>query len=153
MKTNEKKVIAILITITILVIIIAIIMGNRGKKSEEKTSENSEQKETTQLLNDGMILNNSDKLHETKKIEGMEISNIQLTESENETLLIGTITNTSTTEQGDYVALIKMVDEQGNEIKTMEAYLGKLKPEKSMKFSASAKFDISNVYDFVITKK
>lgn len=153
MKTTEKRAIAILIAITAIVIIIAIVMSNRNKKAEEGTTGNTEQEGTTQLLNDGTVLNNSDKLHETKKIEGIEISNIQLTENEMETLLIGTITNTSTTTQGGYVALIKMVDKQGNEITTMEAYLGKLEPEKSMKFSTSAKFDSSHVYDFTITKK
>lgn len=153
MKINEKRTIAILVAITIIVIVIAIVISNNGKKNGEKTAENTKQEGMTQLLEDGTILNNSDKLHETKKIEGMEISNIQLTENETETLLIGTITNTSTTEQGGYVTLIKMIDEQGNEITTMEAYLGKLKPEKSMKFSTSAKFDSYKVYDFIINKK
>ncbi len=153
MKDSEKKMIAILIAITIVVIIIAIIVGNSRPKKQEETKTTSEQEETTQVLEDGTLLNNSDKLHETKKLEGMEITDIQLTENEEETLLIGTITNTSSTEQGGYVASIKMIDKQGNEIKTLDAYIGKLKPEKSMQFSTSATFDSSNVYDFTIIKK
>lgn len=152
MKASEKKMIAILIAITIVVIIIAIVIGNSGNKSKEETT-TTEQEETTQVLEDGTLLNNSDKLHETKKLEGMEITDIQLTENEEETLLIGTITNTSNTEQGGYVASIKMIDKQGNEIKTLDAYIGKLKPEKSMQFSTSATFDSSNVYDFTMIKK
>lgn len=152
MKASEKKMIAILITITIVVIIIAIVIGNSGNKSKEETT-TTEQEETTQVLEDGTLLNNSDKLHETKKLEGMEITDIQLTENEEETLLIGTITNTSNTEQGGYVVSIKMIDKQGNEIKTLDAYIGKLKPEKSMQFSTSATFDSSNVYDFTMIKK
>lgn len=78
-------------------------------------------KKPCQLLEDGIILNKSDKLHETK--------------------------------QGGYVTLIKMVDKQGNEIKTLETYIGEVQAGKSMKFGTSATFDSFNVYDFTITKK
>lgn len=155
MKPNEKKAIAILVAITAVVIIIAIIMGNSGKKETKKEEQNNttQGEEVTQLLNDGTLLNKSEKLHETKQFEGMEITNLQLTETEKETLLIGTVSNTSETKQGGYVALIKMVDKEGNEITTIETYIGELQPGKSMKFSTSANYDSSNVYDFTITKK
>ena len=154
MKDNEKKMIAILVVVTVVVIIIAIVMSNSGKnKQEETNTQTSKETGTTEMYDDGTKLNKSDKLHETKKLDGMEITNIQLTEKDGETMLIGTVNNNSTTEQGGYVALIKMLDKQGKEIATMEAYIGELKQGKSMKFSTSASFDSSNVYDFTITKK
>lgn len=155
MKTSEKRGIAILIFITIVVIIIAIVMNKNGKRSKEETNiaRGNEAETTTQLLDDGTILNNSAKLHETKKLEGLEVSQIQLTEKDRETQLIATVTNTSNTDQGDYLVMIKMLDQQGNEIATMEGYIGKIKPEKSIKISTEATFDSSNVYDFTIMKK
>lgn len=154
MKNEEKRIIAILVAITVVVIIIAIIMSNSGKKAEEKVeTEGNSEPEISQVLEDGTILNNSDKLHQTKKIEEMEITNIQLTEKDDESILLGTVTNTSETKQGGYVAEIKLLDKEGNEIKTIEAYIGEIQPGKSMKFSTSATFDSTNVYDFSITKK
>ncbi len=150
MKDKEKTLIAILVAITIVVIIITIIVKS-GKKQEEVKTEAVEESSST-VLEDGTVLNVSDKLHETKKFEGMEISNIQLTETEKETLLIATVTNTSETKQGGYPVKVKMVDEQGNEVKTIDAYIGELQPGKSMKISTSATYEIEKVHDFIITK-
>lgn len=150
MKSKEKTVIAILVAITIVVIIVTIVVKS-GKKQEEVKTENVEESSST-VLEDGTVLNVSDKLHETKKFEGMEISNIQLTETEKETLLIATVTNTSETEQGGYPIKVKMIDEQGNEIKTIDAYIGELQPGKSTKISTSATYDAKNVHDFIIMK-
>lgn len=150
MKSKEKIVIAILVAITIIAIIVTIIVKSSNKKEEVKT-ENVEESFST-VLEDGTILNMSDKLHETKKFEGMEISNIQLTETEEETLLIATVTNTSETKQGGYPVKVKMLDKQGNEVKTIDAYIGELQPGKSVKISTSATYDVKNIHDFIITK-
>ena len=153
MKNSEKRMIAILVAITAVAIIIAIIM-NSNKSKEEKTENGAGQTESTvSIFDDGTMLNNSDKLHETKKLEGIEISQIQLTEKNGETELIATVTNTSSTDQGDYPIIIKMLDKEGKEVGTMNGYIGKIKPEKSMKFSTEASFDSSNVYDFTVIKK
>ena len=152
-KGNEKKMIAILVAITVVVIIIAIMMNFNKSKEEETENEAGQEENTVSLLEDGTLLNNSDKLHETKRFEEMEMNQIQLTERDGETELIATVTNTSDTDQGDYPVLVKMLDQQGNEITTMNAYIGKLKAGKSTKISTSATFDSTNVYDFTITKK
>ena len=81
MKDNEKKAIAVLVAITIIVIIVAIVRGSGNKEEveQEKKAEVSEE-EFVQLLNDGTRLNISEELKKTKTIDGMEITNIQLTE-------------------------------------------------------------------------
>lgn len=151
MKDKEKRMIAILVAITIIVIIIAIFM-NKNKSKEETRSEVVEENSMV-VIEDGTRVNESKKMKENKKFEGMEISNIQLTETDGETLLIATVTNTSQIKQGGYPVKIKMVDEKGNEIRTMDAYIGELQPGKSMKISTSETFDSTNVYDFMITKE
>ena len=151
MKNSEKRMIAILVAIALVAIII-VCMKNTNKSKKQKT-ETNQAESTVSIFDDGTMLNNSDKLHETKKLEGMEISQIQLTEKEGETQLIATVTNTSSTDQGHYPIIIKMLDKEGKEIGTMNGYIGKIKPEKSMKFSTEASFDSSNVYDFTVIKK
>lgn len=67
--------------------------------------------------------------------------------------MVATITNTSSTDQGDYPVIVKMLDKEGKEVGTMNGYVGKIKPQNSIKFSTEATIDSSNVYDFTITKK
>lgn len=152
MKKNEKRMIVILIVITIIVIIIAIIMNN-GK--EEKVEENNtlSKEEFVDVLEDGTRLNTSNQLKQKKTIGGMEITDFQLTEKNNITLLLGKVTNISSTTQGGYPVNVKIIDKQGNEIITIDAFLGPLEPGQSTQFSTSATFDYANAYDFSITKK
>lgn len=152
MKKSEKKMLAILIGITVIAIIVAIMMNSKKEKKvvEEDTVE---KEEFVEVLGDGTRLNTSDYLKETKKIEGMEITDFQLTEKDNVTLLLGKVTNTSTTKQGGYPVNVKIMDKQGSEIITIEAFLGPLEPGQSTQFSTSATFDYANAYDFSITKK
>lgn len=155
MKKKEKIMIGILVAITIVVIIIAIIMNNKNKK-QNKVEENGTpaQEETfVEVLEDGTKLNNSSKLHETKQIDGMELTSIQLTEKNNVTLLLGTITNTSNTTRGGYPVKVKIVDKQGNEKVTIEAFIEKLEPGESSQFSTNATLNYADAYDFMITKK
>lgn len=159
MKKKEKQMIGILIAITVIVILIAIGMNYKQeeKKLEIETKNQGNvvenQEKNVELLEDGTRLNTSNKLKETKKINGMEISNFQLTEKDNVTLLLGTVTNTSNTKQGGYPVNVKIIDEQGNEIITVGAYLGELEPGESTQFNTSATFDWVNAYDFSVSEK
>lgn len=152
MDKSEKRMIAILVAITIIVIIVAIIWNNntKNKKVEENTTS---KEEFVNVLEDGTRVNNSNKLHEKKIYDGLEITDFQLTEKNNVSLLLGKVTNTSTTTKGGYPVYVKIIDKQGNEIITIEAFLGELEPGKSTQFNTSATFDFANAYDFIITKK
>ena len=156
MGKNEKRIIVILAIITIIVIIVAVVLKN-NKKGENKVTETIDtpqpQEEFVNQLDDGTRLNTSDKLHETKTVDGLEITNFQLTEKDNVTLLLGTVTNTSDTKKGGYPVDVKIVDRQGNEIITIVAFIGSLEPGQSTQFNTSATFDYANAYDFSITKK
>jgi len=150
MKKNEKIGILILIGIAV-VIIIGRVIARGGKK--EEVEENTVKEEFVDVLEDGTRLNTSSKLHETKKFEGMEIRDFQLTENNNVSLLLGTITNTSNKVEGGYPVKIKIIDKEGNEIITVEAYIGELEPGQSTELNTSATFDYANAYDFSISKK
>ena len=105
------------------------------------------------ILEDGTKLNISSKLHETKDFEGMEIMNLQLTENNNTTLLLGEITNTSPNVQGGYLVNIVIIDEQGNEMTTIEAYIKELNPGQSTQLSSKTTLDYANAYDISISRK
>lgn len=156
MKKKEKQIIGVLVLITIFIIVIAIVVRSINK-NKENTTENQEENIVTEefvdVLDDGTRVNKSDKLHETKIFDEMEISNFSLTEKENVTLLLGTITNTSSEVKGDYPINIKVIDKDDNEIITVAAYIGKLEPGERCELNTSATFDYANAYDFEISKK
>lgn len=155
MKKKEKIMIGILVAITIVVIMIAIIINNKDEKENKVEEKGTTAQEETfvEVLEDGTKLNNSSKLHETKQIDGIELTSIQLTEKNNVTLLLGTITNISNTTQGGYPVKVKIVDKQGNEKVTIEAFIEKLEPGESSQFSTNATLNYADAYDFIITKK
>ena len=158
MSKKEKIIIGILVGITLIVIFIAMTRKQENKEelAQDSKSQNQttvEQAEFVDILQDGTKLNKSDKLKETKILEGMEISNFQLTEKENVTVLLATITNTSNTTQGGYPVEIKVMDKHGNEITTVSAYIGTLEPGKTTQLNTSKTFDYANAYDLSITKK
>ena len=150
MKKKEKRMILILVVITIVAIVALIIMKGNKDKKEENTAP---KEEFVNVLEDGTRLNTSSKLHETKKFEGMEITNFQLTEKGDVTLLLGTITNKSQTKQGGFPVNVKVVDKQQKEIVTVGAFMPPLEPGESAQLSTNATADFANAYDFSISRK
>lgn len=151
MKKNEKNIIFILIVITIVVIIIAFVRNNN--KIENETKGNEVEEKYVDILEDGTKLNNSKQLQKEKKIDGLDITNLQLTEKDNLTVLLGTITNNTGETKGDYFVNIKILDENGNEIETVTGYIGEIKAGGTSQLNCGVTADYANAYDFEITKK
>ena len=164
MKKKEKILIAILLIITIILIIVVCVRNNSTEEGEEnnteisnEVSEESEESESDSeyvtTLSDGTRLNTSEALSETKTIGGLEITNIQLTESDNVTQLLATITNTSEETDGGYIAILTLYDEEGNVLIEMKPYIAELEPGESTQLNTSAVFDYAEAYDFSIEKQ
>lgn len=159
MSKKEKQVIGVLIGIAVIAIIVVLIVNGKNKEDENivnnETVENNtvEEEKYVEVLENGTKLNTSEKLKETKEIDGMEISNMQLTEEGNITKLLGTITNKSNTTKGNYEINIKLIDENGKELTTLVGYIGELEPGESTQLSTSTTFDYANTYDVEITKR
>ena len=167
MKKKEKIVILILVVITIAVIVIAVCVNknddsnevetNSAESSSTETSSSEEEEEEVgeyaTLLEDGTKLNTSEALSETKTIGGLEITDIQLTESDNVTYLLATITNTSEETDGGYIAILTLYDEEGNVLIEMKPYIAELEPGESTQLNTSAVFDYAEAYDFSIEKQ
>ena len=161
MKKNEKIVILVLVIILIAVIIFAV-TRNSSSEAEEKTATSSTtvssetELETggdySVVLEDGTKLNTSTKLNETKTLGGLEITDIQLTESGNMTQLLATITNTSSSTEGGYTATLTLIDENGETLIELKPYIPELEAGESTQLNASSGLDYCNAYDFTITK-
>ena len=162
MKKSEKIVILVLVIIVIALIIVQIIRNNSNSEkttvttssSDSETESDDEEEDVGYVttLSDGTKLNTSEKLNEDKEIDGIEITEIQLTESNNQTQLLATLTNTSEEVQGGYVATINLLDEDGETIAQLSAYIPELEAGESTQLNTSSGLDYSDAYDFTITK-
>ena len=126
-------------------------MVKRGKEQEEPQNDQNKE-EFVQVLDDGTRLNTSTKLQETKKVEGLEISDFQVTAKNGATELLGTVTNTSSTAGGGFLANLKIMDKQGQNIYTAQVYIKPLEPGESTPLISNASFDYANAYDFSVSR-
>lgn len=158
MKSEEKRMIGVLILITVIVIIVGIVMSiNKGKEENKGNNAVVEEQgdtaeEFVQVMEDGTKLNISNKLKETKTIDGLEIGNLQLTTTGNVSVILGTVTNNTDSARGGYPIDLTILDKEGNKIIAIGAYIKELQPGQSTEFYTSATFDFANAYDFTITK-
>ncbi len=120
MKNNEKRMILILV-IVVAVIIIALLIWRNASNKEEKQGETQQEQNTiaekyVDVLEDGTKLNKSNKLKETKKLDGLEISNIQLTYRNGLAVILGDVKNTTTNDMDLTEIELTLYDEQNNVI-------------------------------------
>ena len=156
MTKNEKIGIGVLILIVVIAMVVMLVIRYRKANDVENintTEEPIAEEEFVDVLEDGTRINSSSSLHETKIFDGLEISDFQLTEKDNMTVLLGTITNNSSTAKGGYAVDIKVVDKDRNEMTTVVAYIKELQPGESTALNVSSTFDYANAYDFTITKR
>lgn len=155
MKKQEKKMLLILIIATLIVVSI-IYFATRPKEDEiqkVEIGENQVKEEFVQVLEDGSKLNTSSKLNETKKVNGLEIGNIQLSMTGGETTLLANVKNNSGKDLGVTVIDITLYDKNGVEITTIRGIIGDVKAGESVKLEASTTLDFANAYDFKVVIK
>ncbi len=143
-RRKELKVIVAFIVVFIIVLIAIIIKVN--KKDAQPTS--TEEESYVQKMDDGISINKSTKLNEAKLVNGLLISNIQLTEKGGMTTLLADVTNK--TEQKTELKKLKIVliDESGNEIATMMAFVNAINAGETTQLNASTTSNYIRAYDF-----
>ena len=152
MKLKNKKAYSFII-IGILFIILDIFsflfIRHIGKASEK--DELLKVSEYAVINNEGVKINTSEKLSLDKKSSEFEISNIKLTEKDNDTLLEGVITNISGHDILEEKTIkIKYVDDNGEELGIIYAVIMPLKKGEATALITSATSDYSNAYDFIV---
>ena len=151
MKPNEKKMILILLIITIIMAIVFIRTRNKNSNtdisSEEGTATTSKY---VQELENGTKQSISSKLNETKTIGDIEINSIQILENNGVATLTANVKNTSSTTKKEFPFTIKLLNESGEVIETLGAYVGTLKSGETRGINASINMDISDIYDISI---
>ena len=148
MKKSEIRMITIILIVGLIIIGVVALTG----KSKKESGEASKVEESyAEVLEDGTRINKSEKAKKVKEVEGLEISNLQVTEKDNVTVMLGTVTNKSNETKEDITLKIKILDKEGKEITTVRNYIGKIEAGKSTQLNTSTTFDYVEMYDYEVT--
>ena len=148
-KINKKAIIIIVIILLVIIAIIKIIY----KKNKKNTTDEESNQSYAQVMEDTSKVNISEKMKETKDVDGLQVSNIKITETDNISSMKANITNTTSSEIPDTILEIKFVNKAGNEIVTVSGYVGKISPGETVPFEASIAANFADAYDCIITRR
>ena len=158
---EERGITAItLIIIAVVVMLVIIILANTiGKKKPletgtkaKETSQNTkaEKEEYVHIMEDGSKLNVSEEMQKDKKVNNLEITNVQLKETEGITTLLADVENKGKEDREEKAVTVEILDKEGNIITAIEGPIDEIKAGEKIKLNFSVTGDISNAYNFRI---
>ena len=159
---QEKGITAIaLVVIALIAIILIIIMVNTFRKKEPENvgpvqgeeqgiEQEIEQEEYVQILQDGSKLNKSEELLKEKKLDELEITNIQLKETGGITTLLADVKNNTNHEIQERDVTIEVLDKYGNVITRLNGTIDTVGAGEKVQLNMSVTGDVANAYDFRI---
>lgn len=150
---KNKKILICLIIIVLIIAISTIIVKNNKKEQNRKTEENTVNESYVEEIEDGIKINKSTKLNETKEVGGLTISNIQLSKESGMTNLLADVTNKSNSKTGIKTLKITLLDIEGNELTTVTGIVNELEVNASTQLNISMTSDYINAYDFRVVEK
>lgn len=148
----------------VIVIIISLLifkgMRKEGKKEENTTkdyvtiitSNDLERNEFIEVQEDGTRLNKSEKFSTTKTIEGLEISNIKLTEKDNLTQIYADVKNTTNKKVEGFYVTITFLNKDGDMIVGIGGYIPTVDANGTATLNTNSTGDFANAYDYTVTK-
>lgn len=169
-KGLSLKMVILLITILIIVVttIVIIVIVNKPKENIENESGNIEKpveeikdpetkpeitgNENIQESN-GIKVNTSDKLKESKSFETYTLNNVKLANSNGITKFTAEVSSTSTTKLSGIDVKIKFMNKEGKYISAMSAYIPQTKPGEISQLEASSTSNLSNAYSYEIVRE
>ena len=157
-KKKRKSILAlgtIIILIVIGIILITTLLQNSKKTKEEELNQNqsSNQESYVEEIEDGIKINKSTKLNEVKEVEGLQISNIQLTTEGGMTTLLADVKNNSGAKTEVKQIEITLVREDGSEIAKITGIINELEVGATTQLNISTTSDYVEAYDFLVSTK
>lgn len=155
-KNNLIKFILIIIVLIIISIIIALVL-NRNKDKEQINNNNEtntlEEESYIEEIEDGVKINKSSKLNEVKEINGLLITNIQLTTKDGMTTLLADVQNNSGVKTDVKTLQITLLNKDGSELTTVTGIVNGLEIGETTQLNIAMTSDYVNAYDFRVSEK
>ena len=160
-KKNKKKItlnpLIILIVIAVIIAIIVIInINNNNNKTENITPQGQEEQNTESYVEEietGLKINKSTKLNEAKEVQGLKITNIQLSTKDGMTTLLADVINNSGAKTSLKTVEITLIDKEGNELTKVTGIIDSLDVGESKQLNIGMTSDYVNAYDFKVEFK
>lgn len=149
-KTKKRKAILYAFIVIIAILVIIVIVKNVGNTEDEEVQES--QTYVTEI-EDGVKLNTSIKLNEAKEVDGLLITNIQLTTKSGITTLLADVINTSGVKTDLKTVEITLLNKDGEDLIDLTGIISGLEPGATTQLNISTTSDYINAYDFRITSK
>ncbi len=174
MRSSEKKGIILLIAISVVIIILLNVFSKKNESKQEvaQAGENAQNVQTENISSDvqdvssekteengnTQIANQEDeykieKLKGIKMIEGMRISNINIEYQYGLTKITGDVENTTNSNQGGFVMSVNLINNQGEKIATLPAYIPEIKPGEKTQMKTSDIKDLTGTYDILVSRQ
>ena len=156
-ETKDSGISTLMLVLMVLaVIMVIIIMVNtfrkKGPENVGQVQGEVQEEEYVQELSDGSKLNKSEELQKTKKVNGLEISNIQLRETGGITTLLADVKNNTNHEIQERNITIEVLDKQGNVITSLNGTIDTVGAGEKVKLNVAVTADVANAYDFRISE-
>lgn len=149
MRPKERRLILGLLIILVLIVVVKVRSGNKNEASSAVVSTNG----YITTLADGTKVNTNEALKRTKMFDGLEFTDIQLTNKNGQTVLLANIENKGTSETDLQLVDVIMVDEKGEQLATVGGIVSPLQVGETTQFNVSMTRDYTHIYDFQIVEK
>ena len=134
------------------------VFANIFKDDNKKTSKNTNNSNTSsesyvEELGDGIVINKSRELNESKEVNGFTISNIQLTTKDGMTTLLADVKNDTGAKTTLKTAEITLLDNNNEELVTVKGIINEMEAGGTSKLNISMTSNYINAYDFKVVIK
>lgn len=141
---KQKNIKLLIVVVVVVIAIIAIVVAVSSPKNEKE--------EYVEELEDGTKVNTSEKLAETKTYNGLEFTNIKLSNSSSVTNLYAEVKNTTSNDMSEQLIDINILDKEGNIITTFGGTIAALKAGETTTLNAGIVSNYANAYDIEIVE-
>lgn len=142
----------LVIIIALIVTGILVLIRNNNKQEDAKDKVQTEAKKEgyVEEIEDGVKINKSSKLNEAKEIDGLTITNIQLTTKDGMTTLLADVTNNSGAKTEVKPVQITLLKQDGSELVTVTGIIDKLEVGGTTQLNIAMTSNYVVAYDFMI---
>lgn len=165
MTQKERKVVFTLIGIMALVLILVLIvkgvggkkevnangLSSNGNSSNQVANTNAEQYVTS--LENGIKINNSEQLNNSKKYKNIELSDIQFTSQDGRSMLLAKAKNIGSSYHDAEIVKLTILDATNQEMTVIYPVLPKMAAGETKQFYAEITADVIKAKDFKIEAK
>lgn len=146
---------AIIIVVFIIVVAVCVsrIVKDKKGNSDHKNGQANNTESYVEEIQTGVKINKSTKLNEAKQVDGLKVSNIQLTTTNGMTTLLADVTNHTETATTLKVVEISLLNQKGEVLNTATGVIDALQPGGTTQLNVTLTSDFVNAYDFTINVK